>query len=112
MAVRRVASVAAAIATHSALALALSIVLARVLGPEGRGSYALLTLAAMMGAALGTFGIESASVFIPGRHPEKAQAILAGSLLLAAASGAAIGGLLVWATAGPGSWLPGAAQGS
>jgi O-antigen/teichoic acid export membrane protein len=111
MAVRRVASVAAATATHSALALALSVVLARALGPERRGSYALLTLAAMMGAALGTFGFESASVFILGRHPEKARAILAGSVLLAAVSGAAVAALLVWAATGPGSWLPAAAQG-
>jgi O-antigen/teichoic acid export membrane protein len=111
MAVRRIASVAAATATQSALALALSVVLARVLGPEGRGSYALLTLAAMIGAALGTFGFEGASVFILGRQPERARAILAGSLLLAAVSGTTIAGLLVWFAAGPGSWLPDAAQG-
>jgi O-antigen/teichoic acid export membrane protein len=111
MAVGRVASVAVATATHSMLALALSVVLARVLGPAGRGSYALLILPAMMGAALGTFGFESASVFILSRHPERARAILAASLLLAAVSGAAIAGLLVWFAMGPHSWLAHTTQG-
>jgi O-antigen/teichoic acid export membrane protein len=111
MAVRRVASVAVATATHSALALILSVLLARVLGPEGRGSYALLTLAAMMGAALGTLGFESAAVFILGRHPEKARAVLSGSLLLAATSGVIVAALLRWATTGSASWFPSAARG-
>jgi O-antigen/teichoic acid export membrane protein len=106
-----VASVAAATATHSVLALGLSVVLARVLGPAGRGSYALLTLAALMAATLGTLGYESAAVFILGRDRGKARAVLAASIFLAVAAGAAVSALLVWAGAGPRPWLPAAARG-
>lgn len=105
MAVRRIASVAAATVTQSALSLTLSIVLARLLGPAGRGSYALLTLAALTGAALGTLGFESTSVYSLGRNPQQARRILGASLLLAAASGTTVAGML-WMTSGRGAWLP------
>jgi O-antigen/teichoic acid export membrane protein len=111
MAVRRVASVAAATAAHSVLALALSVLLSRVLGPEGRGSYALLTMAAIMGAALGTFGFESTSVFILGRHPDGVRTVLAASLVLSAVSGTTIASLIVWSATGPVPWLPQTARG-
>jgi O-antigen/teichoic acid export membrane protein len=105
MAVHRVTSVVAATATHSVLALALSVLLARLLGPAGRGTYALLTLTAMMGATLGTFGFESANAFTLSREPDKARAILAGSVLLAGLSGTAGAGLVLWSTTGSRSWL-------
>jgi O-antigen/teichoic acid export membrane protein len=111
MAVRKIASVAVATATHSVLALGLSVVLARVLGPEGRGSYALLTMAAMMGSALGTLGFENAAVYTLGRHPEQARLVVAASLLLAAGSGAVIASLVVWSAAAPASWCPPTARG-
>jgi O-antigen/teichoic acid export membrane protein len=105
IAVHRVTSVAAATATHSVLALALSVLLARLLGPAGRGTYALLTLTAMMGAALGTFGFESGNAFTLSRQPERTRAILASSLLLAGVSGTAGAGLVLWSTTGSRSWL-------
>ena len=90
MSLRAVASVATATLTHSFLALALSILLARLLGPAGRGTYAMLTLTATLAAALGTLGFESGNVFALSRSPRDGGGVLAASMTLACVCGAAL----------------------
>jgi len=90
MSLRTVASVAIATLTHSFFALALSIVLARLLGPAGRGIYAMLTLTATLAAAVGTLGFESGNVFALSRSDRDGRGVLAASLTLACVCGTAL----------------------
>lgn len=63
------------------LALISSIILARVLGPKGRGIYALIVLIPKMMLKLGTLGIEAANVYFTGGKKYKVKDIVSNSLL-------------------------------
>ncbi len=110
MAVRRVTSVTGATLVHSILALAQSILLARLLGPAGRGSYALLTLTATMGATLGNLGFDSGNAYVLSRRPERAGSVVVASLLVAGTSGIIVAGIVLWWSTGSGGWLSHASQ--
>lgn len=55
--------------------LAVSIVIARVLGPEGRGIYALIMTIVVMSASFGVFGLTASNTYFIARDPSKARAI-------------------------------------
>jgi len=63
------------------LALISSIILARVLGPKGRGIYALIILIPKMMLKLGSLGIEAANVYFTGSKKYKVKDIISNSLL-------------------------------
>ena len=59
----------------------ISVILARALGPTGRGIYALIILIPTIMLRLGSFGIEAASVYFTGSKQYKIQDIVSNSLL-------------------------------
>ena len=65
--VARVAGVFATRVSQFALGLAVSLALARLLGPDGRGQYAVAILLPGMLYALATFGLPSSTTFYSGR---------------------------------------------
>lgn len=65
------------------LSFANVLVIARALGPEGRGDVALLTTIALLSAALANLGVQQANVNFASRTPELRPALAANSLLLA-----------------------------
>jgi len=64
-----------------ALGFAASIILARVLGPEGKGLYALIVLIPALMLKLGSLGIEAANVYFTGSKRYEIKDIASNSLL-------------------------------
>ncbi len=64
-----------------AIGFATSIILARVLGPEGKGIYALIVLIPALMLKLGSFGIEAANIYFTGSKRYKINDIASNSLL-------------------------------
>jgi len=63
-----------------ALGFAASIILARVLGPEGKGIYALIVLIPALMLKLGSLGIEAANVYFTGSKRYEIKDIVSNSL--------------------------------
>ena len=61
--------------------LAVSIVIARVLGPEGRGVYALIMTMIVMSASFGVFGLTASNTYLIAKDHGKSRAIGTQSLL-------------------------------
>jgi O-antigen/teichoic acid export membrane protein len=85
----------AALATYgtnvavAALSLLNVLIVARGLGPSGRGSVAFLTTVANLTAQLFTLGVHQANVNIAARDPRMTRTLAGNSLVLAAATGLA-----------------------
>lgn len=79
----------------AALSFVSILIVARVLGPAGRGDVAFLTTIAMVTSQLARLGIEEANVNIAGREPESRRALATNSVLLAVLGGAASVAVLV-----------------
>jgi O-antigen/teichoic acid export membrane protein len=62
---------------------AASIILARILGPTGKGIYSLILLIPGLLLTFGSFGIESANVYFVGSRKYKIEDIVSNSLILA-----------------------------
>ena len=79
------------------LGLVTSVILARVLGPEGRGIYALAMLLPTLIVTFGNVGIGPATVYYVARGEFKSQEILGNNILLSVAFGGLglIAGLVV-----------------
>lgn len=75
------------------IGIATSVILARVLGPEGRGIYALATLLPSLIVIFGNLGIGPATVYYVARGEFRRQEILGNNVLLSLGVGAA--GVLV-----------------
>ncbi|MDD5529614.1 MAG: oligosaccharide flippase family protein [bacterium] len=63
--------------------LAMGVVIARVLGPEGKGTLKLLTLVPMMIAGFATMGIDVANVYFIGKKKYDIQSIVSNSIFIA-----------------------------
>ena len=87
-----------------ALALATSIVLARILGPEGRGLFALVLLLPELVRTFGLLGFDHANVVYAGLEPENCRALVWQSVLLGVGvgSGAAVATVCYVAFGAPG----------
>jgi len=59
------------------------IIISRVLGPEGKGIYALIVLIPGILLSFGSFGIESANVFLSGKKDNEINDIVSNSIVLA-----------------------------
>ena len=96
-AARRPAFASAAVLTYSTYVLAslLSLgnvlVVARALGPAGRGGVVFLTTVAVLSSQLASFGVQQANVNIAGREPAARRALATNSLLFAAFFGVTAG---------------------
>jgi O-antigen/teichoic acid export membrane protein len=71
----------------AALSFGSVLIIARALGPEGRGDVALLTAIATLSAQLAVLGVDEANVNFAGNRPEKRAALATNSLLFAALFG-------------------------
>jgi O-antigen/teichoic acid export membrane protein len=76
------------------LSLANVLIVARVLGPEGRGHVAFLTAIAWFVSNLATLGVQEANANLAAAEPRLRRALATNSLLFALALGAAAAGLL------------------
>jgi len=88
-----------------ALALFSSIILARILGPEGRGVFALVLLLPELGATFGLLGFEQANVVYAGLEPRGRGALVWHSTAIAGVVGGiiAVAGVSFFVLRGPGS---------
>lgn len=86
-------TILAKIATYG-LGLIASIVVARVLGPEGRGSYFVIVTVAATAMSLGHLSIEQANVYLWGRERDRRQ-LAANSVAIGLAAGL-LAGALAW----------------
>jgi O-antigen/teichoic acid export membrane protein len=73
-----------------ALALISSIVLARMLGPEGRGLFALVLLLPDLARSFGLFGFEQANTVYAGLEPENRRALVGQSTIIGTLLGGGI----------------------
>jgi len=87
------------------VALASSVVLARSLGPDGRGLFALVLLVPELVRSLGLLGFEQANVVYAGLEPSKKQALVWQSIVMAGVLGGigAVTGICFFWLGGPGS---------
>ena len=86
------------------LALASSVVLARWLGPEGRGIFALVLILPELAASFGLFGFDQANTVYSGLEPGGRRALVWHSVVIAAIAGGALvlGGATYLALGAPG----------
>src|SRR5262245_27487888 len=73
-----------------ALVLVSSIVLARMLGPEGRGLFALVLLVPDSARSFGRFGFDEANTVYAGLEPEKSRALIGQSTIIGTVLGGGI----------------------
>jgi O-antigen/teichoic acid export membrane protein len=83
----RASSVAGATATHSLMALLMAVLIARSLGPSGRGLYAIVTLTALVTGAFGSLGFSNGATVRIGKSPRAANGFYTVTLILVVASG-------------------------
>lgn len=70
--------------------LTTSVLVARALGPEGRGVFAVAGAAAAMGVQLGNLGLHTANTYLVGRDRSLLPALVGNTLALSAAAGLGI----------------------
>jgi O-antigen/teichoic acid export membrane protein len=78
------------------IGLASSIVTARLLGPEGRGYYAMATMIGLVGVQIGNFGLHSSNIFYVARDRSILPALIGNSAFISLVVGT-LGGLATWA---------------
>ena len=78
----------------AALSFASILIVARTLGPTGRGEVALLTTIAMVSSQLARLGVEEANINVAGTEPANRPALATNSVVLALAAGGGCAGLL------------------
>ena len=93
----RVASSTAASLVGAALSIGASVVVARTLGPTGKGVFALVTLIPLIALYLGIFGFDSGFTFSVARSPKLSGALKKRSLRLFVVLG---GGMMLVVNAG------------
>jgi O-antigen/teichoic acid export membrane protein len=76
------------------LSLVNVLIVARALGPTGRGQIALLTTIAYLSSQVALFGVEQANINLAGIQPRSRRALATNSLILATAFGACAIGFL------------------
>ena len=69
------------------LGIATSVVVARILGPAGRGLYAVASAMAVIGMQFGNLGLHSANAYRSAREPEILPALTGNSLVASIAAG-------------------------
>jgi O-antigen/teichoic acid export membrane protein len=72
------------------LSLASVLIVARVLGPEGRGNVAFLTAIAILSGSLATLGVQEANVNLAAGEPRTRRALATNSVVLALVFGGAM----------------------
>lgn len=73
------------------LGLATAILTSRVLGPEGRGAFAVMITVGMVGIQLGNLGLPTANAYFVASRPRRLPALIGGSLAVGLGLGSVIG---------------------
>jgi O-antigen/teichoic acid export membrane protein len=91
--------------TMLALALVSSMLLARLLGPEGLGLFALVLLLPELARSFGLFGMDQANVVYAGLEPKNRRALVWQSMIVAGVLGSviALAGIAFFVLGAPGS---------
>jgi O-antigen/teichoic acid export membrane protein len=85
-----------------AVGIGTSVVVARILGPEGRGLYAVASLIGALGAQFANLGLHASNTYVVAQDRSRLTALLANSLLASGLIGGAVGlALIVLFTAIP-----------
>ncbi|MBF0187095.1 MAG: oligosaccharide flippase family protein [Magnetococcales bacterium] len=83
-----------------AIGMVTSIIVTRILGPEGRGAFALAMATGAVGVQLGNLGLHTANIFYAAKDPAKTPSLLGNTLLVGLGMGAVMGvgvfGALTW----------------
>jgi O-antigen/teichoic acid export membrane protein len=89
--VRDVALTGGVQAGQAVLAMAGGVIVARALGPSGRGTLSVLAALSSIAVLLGTFGFHQATLYFLGRRPEEREEIIANSMTVALVGGPVVG---------------------
>jgi O-antigen/teichoic acid export membrane protein len=85
------------------VALVTTIIVARLLGPEGRGLYAVATALGALGVQFGNLGMHTANVYYAARDPQTLPSLIGNTLVVGLGMGAvlsaAAGAVLIFAPA-------------
>ena len=118
--VRKISQTFATRVFMAAVGLITSVLVARILGPEGRGAYAVAMAIGVMGVQLGNLGLQAANTYLISRQKDLLSTVVSTSLSVAFAVGgtsaialgliftikqdwAPLDGSLVWLAA---AWIP------
>jgi O-antigen/teichoic acid export membrane protein len=82
-----------------ALGLVSSVLVARSLGPAGRGEYAVAVAVSAIGVQVASLGLHTSSSWAASKRPDLVGALLVNGLTLSALLGAAVAGVLAVAAA-------------
>ncbi len=77
------------------LSLVTSVIIARILGPEGRGQYATAIVIGGIGAQFGNFGLHASNTYLVAQNRSLLSALLANSLVVSLGLGG-LGALVTW----------------
>jgi O-antigen/teichoic acid export membrane protein len=77
------------------IGLTTSIIIARILGPEGRGLYAVAATIAALGVQFGNLGLHASNTYYVAQRPEL-LASLVGNTLVASFGAGSLGAIVVW----------------
>ena len=86
-----------------ALGFVNSILVTRILGPEGRGLFAVANTLSATGVQLGNLGLQSSNTYYVAREPGKLPVLLGNSLVVSAARGVVALVAFLLLRLGPGS---------
>jgi O-antigen/teichoic acid export membrane protein len=93
--VRKVAQTYLSQVVSLALAVVSTIVIARALGPSGRGLYAAAIAVATLGVQFGNLGLNASNTYYLAQEPELLRTVL-GNALLASVGVGAVAGVVTW----------------
>lgn len=85
--VRQVAQIGSAQAGRGAFAMLAGVLVARALGPDGKGEISVLVALGAMAILLTTLGLHTSSIYMLGRHPSDRESIVSNNTLVGAAGG-------------------------
>jgi O-antigen/teichoic acid export membrane protein len=77
------------------ISLISSVIIARTLGPSGRGEYGVASVLAVMGAQFAMLGLHASNTYFLARDKERLPKLLGNSLVASAVAGGLVAGLLL-----------------
>lgn len=79
-------------AVVTGIGMVITVIVARTLGPEGRGQFSAAMAFAAIGVQLGNLGLSSSNTYYASKHPAYLGTLLGNSLILSIAGGAVLAG--------------------
>jgi len=95
--IRKVSGTFATRALLIGIGLITTVIVARVLGPEGRGLYAVALAISTIGVQFGNLGLHASNTYYVAKNPELLPALIGNTLVISFGVGTLIG-VLIWLT--------------